>query len=159
MSQIVEVDEIDAQILRALIKDARAKLKDIAKICGVSSNAIFKRVQRLKEAGVIKRATLFTNFACLGYTHPATIGVSLSPNQEQEVTRLIQKRVDLNLAALSKSVGKYDLFIFLIAKSVDELDDLKDALMKEHGVGRVSVNFWSKPRFNFENVDLHPRGA
>jgi DNA-binding Lrp family transcriptional regulator len=156
---MVEVDKLDAQILRALIKDARAKLKDIAKTCGVSSNAIFKRVKRLKDAGVIKRATLFTNFACLGYTHPATIGVSLSPNQEQRVIGLIQKRVDLNLAALSKSVGKYDLFIFLIAKSVDELDELKSALMKEFGVERVSINFWSKSHFNFENVDLNPKGA
>lgn len=156
---MVEVDEIDAQILRALIKDARTKLKDIAKTCGVSSNAIFKRVKRLKDAGVIKRVTLFTNFACLGYTHPATIGISLSPDQEQRVTGLIQKRADLNLAALSKSVGKYDLFIFVIAKSVNELYELKDALMKEHGVGRISINFWSKPHFNFENVDLNPKGA
>jgi DNA-binding Lrp family transcriptional regulator len=159
MSQTVEIDEIDAKILSALIKDARTRLKDIAEECGVSSNAIFKRVKRLKEAGVIKRATLFTNLTCLGYTHPATIGVSLNPDQEQRVTKLIQNRRDLNLAALSQSVGKYDLFIFLIAKSVDELDDLKNAIMKEHGVAHVSVNFWSRPRFNFENVNLNPKRA
>jgi Lrp/AsnC family transcriptional regulator for asnA, asnC and gidA len=156
---MVKVDEIDAQILRALIRDARTKLKDIAKTCGVSSNAIFKRVKRLKDAGVMKRATLFTNFACLGYTHPATIAITLTPGQEQRVIRLIQKRADLNLAALSKSVGKYDLFIFLVAKSIDELNDLKDTLVKEHGAERVSVNFWSKPHFNFENVNLNPKGA
>jgi DNA-binding Lrp family transcriptional regulator len=159
MSQTVEIDEIDAKILRALIKDARTRLKDIAKECGVSSNAIFKRVKRLKEAGVMKRATLLTNLSCLGYTHPATIGVSLNPDQEERVTKLIQNRRDLNLVALSQSVGKYDLFISLIAKSVDELDDLKDAIMKEHGVAHVSVNFWIRPRFNFENVSLNPKRA
>jgi DNA-binding Lrp family transcriptional regulator len=142
---MVEVVEIDAQILRALIIDARTKLNDNPRTCGVSSNAIFKRAKRLKETGIIKRAMLFTNFTGLGYRHPATIRISLTLGQEQRVIGLLQKRGDLNLAALPKSAY--------------ELNDLKEAVTKEQGAKRVSVNFWSKPHFNFENVDLNPKGA
>jgi len=69
----VQIDEIDAKILRELIKNSRTKLKDLAEYCNVSINAIFKRIQRLKESGLIKRATLFTNMGALGYEISATI--------------------------------------------------------------------------------------
>ena len=152
MKETVEIDEIDCKILGELIKNSRTKLKDLAEECSVSINAIFKRIQRLKESGLIKRATLFTNMGALGYEISATIGINLNPDQEQNVIDLIRDK-KMNLAAISRSMGKFDLCIFVMARNLEEIEDLKRDLILQ-GINRVSVNFWGKIHVQYENVEL-----
>ena len=149
---MVEIDEIDCKILRELIKNSRAKLKDLAEDCNVSINAIFKRIQHLKQSGLIKKATLFTNMGALGYEISATIGMNLNPDQELSVINLMRDK-KLNLAAVSRSMGKFDLCIFVMAKNLEEIEDFKrDLILK--GINKVSVNFWGKTHILYENVEL-----
>jgi Lrp/AsnC family transcriptional regulator, regulator for asnA, asnC and gidA len=157
MSSIVEIDKIDVKILRELIKDSRAKLKDIANSCGVSVTAISNRVKRLKATGVITGAAQFINLSCLGYLCPASIGIRLNPNQETQVINSIREQTKIIL--LTKSVGKHDLSIFLVAKSMREIDYLKQCIQKQTGLNKVTINLWSTPYFNFENIDLQPTRA
>ena len=157
MSSTVEIDEIDVKILRELIKDARTRLKDIAKACGVSSSAIFTRLKRLKTTGVITGAVQFVNMGRLGYLFPASIGINLNPDKETIVMKLI--RENFNIIVLSQSVGKNDLIIFLALKSIKEIERLKQVIRKQEGIRKISVNLWSTPRFNFENIDLQSTGV
>lgn len=157
MSQTVEIDEVDVKILRELIKDARTKLKDIAKDCGLSSNAIFKRVKRLKATGVITGTILYTNLELLGLRYPATIGINLEPDHELKIAKLIRKHA--NLIAVNPCFGKYDLCAFVMAKSISQLELLKEIIRKQPGVRRIAVNFWDKAYFNLENVGLQPKRA
>jgi DNA-binding Lrp family transcriptional regulator len=152
LKDTLKIDEIDIKILRGIIKNARIKLKDLAEDCDVSINAIFKRIHRLKDAGLIKRATLFTNMPAFGYEISATIGISLRPDQELDVINLIRNK-KMNEAAISRSMGKCDLCIFLMTKNLREMENLKQSLILQ-GINRISVNFWVKPSFHFENVDL-----
>ena len=152
MKDTLDIDEIDIKILRELIKNARTKLKDLAEDCNVSINAIFKRVRRLKDSGLIRRATLFTNMPAFGYEISATIGICLRPDQELGVINLIRDK-KMNEAAISRSMGKFDLCVFLMTKDLKELESLKQSLILQ-GIDRISVNFWVKPSFYFENVDL-----
>lgn len=151
----MELDEIDLKILRALIRDARTNLKDIAKECGLSSNAIFKRIQHLRSTGVIMGTILFVNMSALGNTYPAAIGVNLNPRQEKVVAKLIRERA--NVIDISQSVGEYDLCVFMIAKSISEIDYMKQLIRKQPGVERVAVSLWSKAQFIFENLNLQPQ--
>ncbi|MCW4045145.1 MAG: Lrp/AsnC family transcriptional regulator [Candidatus Bathyarchaeota archaeon] len=150
----MEIDEIDVKILRELIKDARKRLKDIAKDCGISSTAVFNRIKRLKTAGVITGAVQYVNMERLGYLFPASIGISLNSNQEPQVIRIIKERA--NLIAFAPSIGKSDLTIFLVAKSMNELDYLKQQLKKEAGIERITIDLWTTPCLNFENLNLQP---
>jgi DNA-binding Lrp family transcriptional regulator len=155
MDSEVQLDEIDAKILSALIKDVRTKLKDIAKDCGLTSNAIFKRIKHLKSIGVIVGTTLYPDAREFGYTHIATVGVNLDYAQEDEIVKLILKRAKTNLIELSSSIGKYDLTAFMLAKSLQELDDITQAIRKHPGVKRTAVNIWvSEPCFLLENLEL-----
>jgi DNA-binding Lrp family transcriptional regulator len=157
MSQTVEIDEVDIKILRELIKDARTKLKDIANDCGLSSNAIFKRVKRLKETGVITGTILYTNLELFGLKYPATIGINLKHDNKLKVIKLIRKHA--NLIAVNPSFGKYDLCAFVMAKSISQLELLKQIVRKQPEVRRIAVNFWSKAYFNLGNIGLQPKRA
>jgi len=157
MNQTVEIDEIDVRILRELVKNARKKLKDIAKDCGLSSNALFKRVKRLKATGVITGTILYTNLELLGLRYRATIGINLKPDKELKIAKLIRKHA--NLIAVNPSFGKYDICAFVMAKSISQLESLKETIRKQPGVRRIAVNFWDITYFNLENVGLQPKRA
>lgn len=157
MNNTVEIDEIDVKILRELIKDARAKLKDIAKKCDVSSTAIMSRIKRLKTTGVITGAVQYIDMSRLGYMQPATIGISLNYSQESQVVKLIRERAKVIM--FDQSVGKNDLSIFCVAKNIKELDDLKQLIKKQPQIRRVTINLWSTPYPNFEKLDIQPTRA
>ena len=157
MTSEIELDEIDVKILSALIRDARSKLKEIAKDCGLTSNAIFKRIKHLKSVGVIVGTTLYPDAKEFGYTHIATIGINLDYAQENEIIKLILERAKTKLIELSSSIGKYDLCAFMLTKNLQELDNITQAIRKHPGVKRMAVNIWvSEPCFLLENLDLQP---
>ena len=155
MNSEVELDEIDVQILYALIRDVRTKLKDIAKECGLTSNAVFKRIKHLKDTGVIVGTTLYPDTRKFGFTTVATVGINLDYTQEDDIIELISGLAKTNLIELSSSIGKYDLTAFMLTKSLQELDNITQAIRKHPGVKRIGVNIWvSQPHFHFENIDL-----
>lgn len=154
MSSTVEIDEIDVKILHELTKNARVKLKDIAEVCGVTSSAISTRIERLRNKGVITGAVQFVSMDLLDYLLPASIGINLNPDKETIVMKILKE--NSNVIAISQSVGKYDLTIFLVAKGIKELERLKQVIRKQEGIRKISISLWSTPHFNFENIDLQP---
>lgn len=157
MSASVEIDEIDIKILNLLIKDARTRLKVIAKNCGISSVSVLNRIKRLKNLGVITGATIWPCLDLLGVPIAATIGIDLDSN-EDEVIKLIGER--MSMIEPSVAVGKYDLCIFAVAKSITDLDRTVNEARKCSGIRKVTVNIWSgKVHQIFENVNLQPKDA
>ncbi len=153
MRSHVEIDEIDDKILHALIVDARAKLKDIARGCGISSVAVLNRIKRLKANGVLKGAALFPNITKLGGAIFATLGMNIESGGEEEILRIIQEQT--YLIEPSRSVGKYDLFALVYAENVKDLQRVTDVIKKHSIVKRITVNIWVPPaRLNFNNIEL-----
>ena len=103
MSSSVEIDEIDIKILRLLIKDARTRLKEIAKECGITSVSTLNRIKRLKALGVITGAIIWPRLDALDISITATIGIDLDSNQD-EVIKFIREQ--MNFGEPSAAVGK-----------------------------------------------------
>ena len=155
MVTIIEIDEIDNKILRILIRDARARLKDIAKDCGISSVSVLKRIKRLKTLGVITGATLFPRLDLLGLNIVATIGIEATANQDQ-IIKFIDEHT--NLIEPSTSIGEYDLTTIVYAENIYTLEKVVSKIRKLVGVRKVTVNVWAgQPHMLFENIDLQPR--
>jgi Lrp/AsnC family transcriptional regulator, regulator for asnA, asnC and gidA len=154
MSTKVEIDDIDLKILNALIKDARTKIKDIAKDCNISSVAVFHRIKNLKKNGVITGATLYPNFKKIGGLVVATLGIDLEAGKEEEVFDILQKQMDL--IEPSPSVGKFDLCALVFAENLASLDSATHAVRNRNGVKKVTTNIWVKGALFFENVNLQP---
>jgi DNA-binding Lrp family transcriptional regulator len=157
MNRTAIIDKIDVKILRELIKDARTRIKDIAKDCGISSVAVSRRIKRLRAAGVITGSVLFSNMNSLGFFHPASIGVSLHPDQESQVIKLVKDQV--NMLFFSRGAGKENLSFFVVTSSLQEIENLKHTIGKQPRIKRIVVNHWSTPYFNFENIDIRATRA
>jgi DNA-binding Lrp family transcriptional regulator len=155
MPPIVKIDEKDAKILHILIKDARARLKDIAKECGISSVSALNRIKRLKKLKVITGSTLFPNIAELGLPFATTIGVTIDGNEKDDVLKTIGEQT--KLVEPSASIGEYDLCALVFAESINELNGIAQLVKKKFGAREVALNIWSVPPFQvFENIDLNP---
>ncbi len=154
MTAQVKIDEVDVKILRALVADARTKAKDIAKECGLSSTAILNRVERLKAAGVIVGSVLFLNMNQMGFMYAASIGVDVKIHEKEEFLGIIRNRS--NVLIVSESVGSHTFRAFVVAKSLEDLENLKQYIRKQLGSRKVAVNFWGTPQFLFDNIELEP---
>jgi len=155
MAPHVELDEKDDKILHILIMNARARLKDIAKECGISSVSALNRIKRLKELKIITGSTLFANLGELGLHFVTTIGVTMDGNRKDEVIKVISEQT--NLVEPSASIGKYDLCALVFAEDISELNKTAQLVKKNFGAREVALNIWSGPaHMTFENIDLRP---
>jgi Lrp/AsnC family transcriptional regulator for asnA, asnC and gidA len=155
MNAAIEIDEIDAKILKILLRDARTKQNDIARDCNLSSNAIFKRIKRLKDTGLIIGTTTRIDFEKLGYTRSAGIEVLADTAEELSILKFLQKHP--NVSNIVQSFGASDIII-LAHGNDNEIDELMRTLKNRPGVKEVSIHFFvGLQQFLPENIDIQPK--
>mgnify|MGYP000044506312 FL=1 len=72
-----KIDNLDRQILKIIMHNARIPSKDVAAECGVSRAAIHQRIQRMIDMKVIVGSGYNVNPKLLGYRTCTYIGVKL----------------------------------------------------------------------------------
>lgn len=84
-------DELDRKILTALMANARTSFAEIGTAIGLSSTAVKRRVDRLREAGVITGYTATVKPSALGWRTEAYVEVycegAAPPRRLAEVVR------------------------------------------------------------------------
>lgn len=122
-SNISGLDDLDYQILNALIKDSRTPYLEIARQFHVSGGTIHVRMNKMQEMGLIKGARLIIDTSKLGYDVCCFIGIFLekasSYPEVLEQLRNIQEIVELHY-----TTGAYSIFIKVMCKSIADLQEL-----------------------------------
>jgi Lrp/AsnC family leucine-responsive transcriptional regulator len=152
---LVNLDEVDAKILRLLLEDSRMKKVYIAKECELSSTAIINRIGLMKKSGLLLKPVLSINMAPFGYSYPVTIGVNLHPSVEQDITELIEDRTIV--AGIDKTYGEYDICLFVFAKNLQDLERLKNLIMNYNGVSKIDIHIWNEFNLNYSNINFHAK--
>ena len=134
---LVEIDEIDAKILKELLKDARASFSDIAKICGVSSNTIAKRFKNLQQKGVITGTSTLTCVDEFEFQFPLSVDLNVEAGEENNVLEILEKMS--NIRSLHQVIGRYDIHTVFHVRSFDEIGQIRDFLTKEKVIKRVGL--------------------
>jgi len=147
-----QIDEIDAKILQALIKNARTKLKGMAENCEISITAIKRRINKMEKNQLILKSALLLNMDSFGYPVMATIGIDIEQEQEQKIIELVQKHT--KVAGINQTIGNYDLCVFVFAESINDLDKLKQRIRKQIGIQNIDINIWHKLHFNYNNITI-----
>ena len=131
-----EVDETDLAILQLLREDGRTTFKELAENLrpfGVDISVVgaLKRVQRLKEAGVIKHFTIKTDLEKLGLTTPILILIRLRPKPIKEFVKDLQcpELQDPRVLSLHTVAHQYNLALFGIWESKEEYGKWKTRLL------------------------------
>jgi len=101
VKKVAEIDELDRKILMLLQEDARLPFLEIAKKLKVSESTIRKRVQALKEKGVIKRFTIEIDPAKIGLNTVAIVGIDVDPPKLLEVAQKLCEFKEIRCVATS----------------------------------------------------------
>ena len=116
MNKKFEIDKIYRQILDELRLDSRCSFQDIARKLKVSGGTIHVRVNKLREAGIIKGTRLILDPAGLGYDICAFIGINLHQAGDHiSVVAKLKKMPEVVEAHFT--TGSYSLFIKVFVSS------------------------------------------
>ena len=84
-SEVYNLDEMDAAILRELMADARVARAELARRVGLSPPSVGERVRRLEDAGVITGYHAAIDPVRLGYALTILIRARPSPGRVQDM--------------------------------------------------------------------------
>jgi DNA-binding Lrp family transcriptional regulator len=146
------IDQVNAKILKELLKDGRKTFVEIAKECNTSKDVIAKRYKQLKKQGVIVGATIQNSCACYGCSFVANILVSVQPGNLDYVMELIGKIPQvLNLypRVLNQSIN-----VMVTLKKIDELEQVKQSIKRLPFILDVDINMWIGARNTPENLSV-----
>lgn len=114
--------------------------------------AIKNRIEAMKENGLIVKSALNVNFSSFGYPYHILIGVNLLPENETNIIELIKQHT--KVAGIDRTIGKYDLCIFVFVQNLQELEKLKNLIKNQRGVKKIDINIWSQFHMNYDNLDI-----
>ncbi len=116
----MDIDDFDKLILKELEKDGRKPYSEIAKKLDISNTMVHKRVNRMKEGGLIKKMALELDERKMGYEWSAFTGIILKEdcNSESiiEALKIIPEVVECYYIT-----GQYTLYIRIVAKNSEHM--------------------------------------
>ncbi|PVX26346.1 MAG: hypothetical protein CW691_01700 [Candidatus Bathyarchaeum sp.] len=155
MAKKQKIDELDATILKTLLKDARTNFSDIALKCGVSTALIHNRYNKLKESGIISGSSFVTDSKSW-FNLALAVELSVQTGHEESVIRMLKEIPSFRNAL--HVVGKYDIHAIYHLKEFEEINDIRKKLSTYEGITEIKF-VASNQIFGIfpENLTIHPR--
>ena len=119
-SNLTKIDDLDKNIINALVSDARISYAELGKQFKVSPATIHVRVEKMKRSGIITGHKLTVEPKKLGYGVCCFIGITLkSAGDYPEVLSELEKIEEVVEAYYT--TGAYSVFTKIYCHSIDEL--------------------------------------
>lgn len=144
------IDEINAKIIRDLLKDGRKSFSDIAQECNTSSDVIAKRYKQMKKKGIILGSTIQNSYACFDGNFIAGIVINIKHGKLDQVTRLISKIphvINVYPSVISQSASA-----MVILKDMQGLEQVRQSIKRLPFILGMDVRIWMGIRSSPENL-------
>jgi len=133
----VRIDETDRKIIELLQDNARQSNAAIARIIGVSEATIRRRIKIMVDDGSLSIRAV-PNPNSFGLDTSAIIGVDVQPDMLDKVAEAITERDEV--IYLGVSTGRYDLIIWVLVRTLNELRELLETfLAKVKGIRKTET--------------------
>lgn len=123
MAEIPQIDDLDRGILNALMANARTAYAELAKQFNVSPGTIHVRVEKMKQAGIIKGTRVEIDPKYLGYDVCCFIGIILKSARDYPSALAKLDALDEVVEAWY-TTGHYSVFIKVMCRSIDALQQV-----------------------------------
>jgi DNA-binding Lrp family transcriptional regulator len=114
-------DDLDLFVLEKLIDDSTTTFKKIAVIAKTDQRTIAKRYERLKNAGIVRRATVDVDWSKLGLTATAFMGTATSHGDEslQKLLEFVQE--EPRVLEAYTTLGSHEYFMTVLDSNMEKL--------------------------------------
>jgi len=131
----VELDEIDYKILDTLRRDARTPFTEIGRDLGISDATVHVRVNKMMDAGIIKRYTIVVDEEALGRKVRGFMLINVNPGSlEEAANQLVENE---RVSAIYEIHGPNDLIMKVEA---GDLDEMRDLVLKVREIPNVTTS-------------------
>jgi Lrp/AsnC family transcriptional regulator, leucine-responsive regulatory protein len=143
------VDDIDRDILGALVADGRLTYQELARTVRLSANAVAERVRRLRDSGLLRGYRAELDLRVLGRTLVALTDVRL---REETLGRDFERSLaDVpQVVWAAHTTGEYDYQLRIVCADPGELELVVEELKREHGAREL------RSRVVLREIDLDP---
>lgn len=139
---MIDLDETDRAILRALRADATQSAGALGRQLGLSQPAAWRRIRRLHESGAIRGRRVVLDREALGFGVTVFLGISLGAKGrasledfERAVTAIPE------VQTVQHVLGIYDYRLRVVARDLSDFERvLRRRIMTLPGVGQVDAN-------------------
>ncbi len=139
---MTDLDDIDRALLRQLSLDAGRSAATLAEVVGLSQPATWRRIRRLKEAGVLAGYRLELDREALGFGVTVFLGIKLASRGRvglEDFERAVAAIPEVQLVELV--LGLFDYRLRVVARDLSDFERvLRRRIMTLPGVGNVEAN-------------------
>ena len=149
-----KLDEVDHQILDMLIENTRIPFTDIAKKLLISAGTVHVRVKKMEEAGIINGSSLSLDYAKLGYSFIAYVGVFI--NKTSQTKFVLERIADIPYVTVAHvTTGKFNIFCKIRAKDTNHAKHIIFMLDDIEGVYRTETMISLEESLNDKKRLMH----
>lgn len=135
-------DATDLAILRLLAADATLGAAEIGRALGLTQPAAWRRIRRLRDAGILAGRRIVVDTAALGFGVTVFLGIRLAAKGrtsledfERAVTAIPEVQV------VQHVLGQFDYRLRITARDIADFERiLRRRIMTLPGVGQVEAN-------------------
>jgi Lrp/AsnC family transcriptional regulator, leucine-responsive regulatory protein len=139
---VTPLDEIDRDLLRALVEDAEQSASQLGRRFGLSQPATWRRIRRLHEAGIITGRRLVLDAERLGFGVTVFLGVKLAAKGRvglEDFERAVSAIREVQ--TVEHMLGLYDYRLRVVARDLADFERiLRRRIMTLPGIGNVEAN-------------------
>ncbi|UWQ07188.1 Lrp/AsnC family transcriptional regulator [Aliiroseovarius crassostreae] len=139
---MMELDDIDRTLLRALEEDATQSAGALGREVGLSQPATWRRIRRLTEEGVLAGRRLDLDREALGFGVAVFLGVKLATKGRvslEDFERAVSAIPEVQ--TVEHVLGLYDYRLRVVARDLADFERvLRRRIMTLPGVGDVEAN-------------------
>ena len=136
------IDKIDMTLLRLLSENADLSAGALARRIDMSQPAVWRRVHRLEESGVIRGRRIVLDREKLGFGVTVFLGIKLSGKkgvQLEDFERAVSAIPEVQ--TVEHVLGMYDYRLRVVARDIADFERvLRRRIMTLPGVGDVEAN-------------------
>jgi len=141
-NNIASYDDYDRHILQHMQRDSSQSLEDLAQAVSLSRNAVWRRIKRLQDSGIIKARVALLDAQSVGLGLIVFISISVRTHSKDWADKFAKVIDSLpQVQSAYRTSGNQDYLIKARVSDVQAYDDLYQRLISQIELADVSASF------------------
>jgi Lrp/AsnC family transcriptional regulator len=142
VKNIATYDDYDRHILQHMQRDSSQSLEDLAQAVSLSRNAVWRRIKRLQDSGIIKARVALLDAQSVGLGLIVFISISVRTHSKDWANKFAKVIDSLpQVQSAYRTSGNQDYLIKARVSDVQAYDDLYQRLISQIELADVSASF------------------
>ena len=133
---MLELDDVDAHILRTLFEDGRRSFREISRIVGVTTPTVQARVKRMMDSGLIRGISPILDSSKLEQGIACLLYFDVNPPDIERIARKLGRRREVK--GIYLTTGDDNLVLRVMVESLNALQEFTETLSRDFHIKQRS---------------------